>query len=261
MCQYDEGDWCELARMAEQAGSDALELNLSCPHGMAESGMGLACGQKPELVRDISRWVRAAVRVPVFVKLTPNITEIVDIARAAREGGASGVSAINTVSGLMSVRADGAPWPGVGAGRRTTYGGVSGNATRPMALRAVSSVRRALPDLPVLGIGGVDSADAALQFLQCGAGVLQVCSAVQNQDFTVVEDYCSGLRALLYLDGQLPGWDGQSPPTPVHQLGKPVQMTSDKDGKVSSYAYICKTAYVVVYTLDCAPSWAPKCRG
>lgn len=72
--------------MAENAGSDALELNLSCPHGMGESGMGLACGQKPELVRDISKWVRETVKIPVFIKLTPNITEIVDIARAAQEG-------------------------------------------------------------------------------------------------------------------------------------------------------------------------------
>lgn len=86
MCSYNKEDWVELAQMAEKAGSDALELNLSCPHGMGESGMGLACGQKPELVRDISKWVREAVKIPVFIKLTPNITEIVDIARAAQEG-------------------------------------------------------------------------------------------------------------------------------------------------------------------------------
>lgn len=74
----------------------------------------------------------------------------------------------------MNLHADGSPWPAVGIDRRTTYGGVSGNATRPMALRAVSNIRRHLPDLPILGIGGIDSADIAYQFLQCGAGVLQV---------------------------------------------------------------------------------------
>lgn len=86
MCTYDKDDWTELAQKAEQAGAHALELNLSCPHGMGESGMGLACGQKPELVYNISLWVRAAVKIPFFVKLTPNITDIVSIAEAAYEG-------------------------------------------------------------------------------------------------------------------------------------------------------------------------------
>lgn len=232
MCSYNKEDWYELSRMAEKAGADALELNLSCPHGMGESGMGLACGQKPELVRDISSWVRAAVKIPVFIKLTPNITEIVELAQAAKEGGATGVSAINTVSGLMNLRADGTPWPAVGSARKTTYGGVSGNATRPMALRAISNIARHLPGFPILGIGGIDSADVAYQFLQCGASVLQVCSAIQNQDFTLVDDYCTGLKALLYLDGKLNGWDGQSPPMQPHQLGKFVHPLMDVNGKV-----------------------------
>lgn len=84
------------------------------------------------------------------------------------------MSAINTVSGLMSLRSDGTPWPAVGNDRRTTYGGVSGNATRPLALRAISAIANAVPGFPILGIGGIDAADVALQFLQCGASVLQV---------------------------------------------------------------------------------------
>lgn len=83
----------------------------------------------------------------------------------------------------------------------------------------------------------MDSADVALQFLHCGATVLQVGSAVQNQDFTLIDDYCTGLKALLYLYNRLPGWDGQSPPTFKHQLGKPVISLYDKDGKVT-IAYI-----------------------
>lgn len=226
MCSYNKEDWVKLSGLAEEAGADMLELNLSCPHGMGESGMGLACGQKPELVRDISRWVRDTVQIPVFIKLTPNITDIVTIAKAAHEGGASGVSAINTVSGLMSLRADATPWPAVGrreSGFRTTYGGVSGNATRPMGLRAVSAIARELPGFPIMGIGGVDSADVGIQFLQAGATTLQVCSAVQNQDFTLIDDYVSGLKALLYLKAlELPGWDGQSPPRTKQYKGKPV---------------------------------------
>lgn len=141
------------------------------------------------------------------------------------------MAAINTVSGLMSLNASGAAWPAVGIQKRTTYGGVSGNATRPMGLRAVSAIGNALPGFPILGIGGIDSADSALQFIQCGASAVQICSAVQNQDFTLIDDYCTGLKALLYLDGKLQGWDGQSPPTFKHQKGKPVQSLYDNNGR------------------------------
>lgn len=235
MCTYNEEDWTELAKRAEVAGADMLELNLSCPHGMGESGMGLACGQDPKLVYNISLWVRAAVKIPFFVKLTPNITDIVSIAQAAQRGKADGVSAINTVQGLMSLKADTTPWPAVGAEKRTTYGGVSGNATRPQALRAISLIGNKMPGFPICGIGGIDSADVALQFIQCGAPILQICSSIQNQDFTVVEDYILGLKALLYLKSNPPpeslAWDGQSPPLQKLQKGKPVAPLKDDDGK------------------------------
>ncbi|XP_068197408.1 dihydropyrimidine dehydrogenase [NADP(+)] [Antennarius striatus] len=232
MCSYSKEDWTVLAKMAEKSGADALELNLSCPHGMGERGMGLACGQDPEMVRNICRWVRAAISIPFFAKLTPNVTDIVVIARAAYEGGANGVTATNTVSGLMGLKSDGQPWPGVGKGKRTTYGGVSGNAIRPIALRAVSAIAKEIPGFPILATGGIDSAETGLQFLNAGATVLQICSAVQNQDFTVIEDYCVGLKALLYLMSlDLKGWDGQSPPTERHQKGKPVPKLEDLVGK------------------------------
>jgi len=228
MCAYIEDDWTLLTKLACDAGADALELNLSCPHGMGESGMGLACGQDPVLVENISRWVkRVAVRpascggaptaVPVFIKITPNVTDVVAIARAAvRLGGADGVTAVNTVSALGPLDVTGTggrPWPGVGRTTadtpRTTYGGMSGTAVRPIGLRAVSALSRALgpdvaaggdgrPPVQIMATGGVDSAAATLQYLYCGAKVVQVCSAVQNQDFTVVQDYITGLKALLY---------------------------------------------------------------
>ncbi|PIK42286.1 putative dihydropyrimidine dehydrogenase [Apostichopus japonicus] len=132
MCGYNKDDWTELAIMSEKCGADALELNLSCPHGMGERGMGLACGQDPELVLNICRWVKAAVKIPVFAKMTPNITSIVAIATAAKEGGADGVTATNTVSGLMGLKGNSQAWPAVGNAKRTTYGGVSGNAIRPL---------------------------------------------------------------------------------------------------------------------------------
>jgi len=213
MCGYDKQDWETLTQATVAAGADALELNLSCPHGMGERGMGLFCGQNPEMVENISGWVKAAAGdTPVFTKLTPNVTDITQIALAAHKGGADGVTAINTVSGLMGVQADGISWPAVGVEKRTTYGGVSGNATRPMALKAVSAIGNVLPDYPVLATGGCDSADSALEFLLCGAPVIQICSAIQNQDFTVVQDYITGLKCLLYMKSRsdLSTWNGQS---------------------------------------------------
>ena len=101
---------------------------------------------------------------------------------------------------------------------------MSGSAIRPIALKAVSSIANDLEDFPIMATGGIESAETGLAFLNTGASVLQVCSAVQNQDFTVVEDYCTGLRALLYLKAapSLHDWDGQSPPIEKHQKGKPL---------------------------------------
>jgi dihydropyrimidine dehydrogenase (NADP+) len=234
MCSFKENDWTVLAKAAEQSGADALELNLSCPHGMGERGMGLACGQDPELVRNICLWVRKAVKIPFFAKLTPNVTDIAVIARAAQEGQADGVTATNTVSGLMGIKFDSTAWPAVGTKKGTTYGGVSGNAIRPISLRAVSHIANQLPGFPILATGGIDSADAGLQFLYAGASVLQVCSAVQNQDFTVVDDYITGLKTLLYLKSTdaFKDWEGQAAPTPKHQKGHVLQV-KDLIGSVS----------------------------
>ena len=119
------------------------------------------------------------------------------------------MTAINTVSGLMGLKANSRAWPAVGKEQRTTYGGLSGAAVRPIALRDVSAIANKLPGFPILAAGGVDSAESALQFLHCGASVVQVCghvsaqslislsccitvqvcSAIHNQEFTLVEDY------------------------------------------------------------------------
>ncbi|KAL3320770.1 hypothetical protein Ciccas_000541, partial [Cichlidogyrus casuarinus] len=237
MAAYNESDWIELTNMSIEAGADALELNLSCPHGMGERGMGLACGQDPEKVQNIAKWVKTTAlkktkelklskMVPVFPKLTPNVTDITVIAEAAIKGGADGVTATNTVSGLLNLNSNGVAWPAVGDVQHTTYGGLSGNTIRPIALKAVSSIANKFPGIPILATGGIDSAEAGLQFLNAGASVLQVCSAVQNQDFTVIEDYIIGLKAALYLKSQqkFRMWNFQSPPTEKTQKGKPVKI-------------------------------------
>ena len=96
------------------------------------------------------------------------------VCRTRSSGQADGVTATNTVSGLMGLRGDSSAWPAVGTERRTTYGGISGNAIRPIALRDVTAIGNALPGFPILATGGIDSADVGLQFLYAGASLLQV---------------------------------------------------------------------------------------
>lgn len=165
-------------------------------------------------MQDIASWVRAVCPIPFFVKITPNVTSTVAIAKAAKAGGADGVTAVNTVSSLQMLKANSDPWPAIGKEKRTTFGGMSGNAVRPIALKAVASIAAAFPDLPILATGGIDSGESGLQFLHAGASVFQICSAVHNQDFTIVQDYISGLKCLLYLmaKDQYSAWDGQSSP-------------------------------------------------
>lgn len=222
MCGYDKADWQELTRRSVEAGADALELNLSCPHGMGERGMGLACGQDETLVEHICSWVREVCPIPFFCKLTPNITDVRTIARAAKAGGADGVTAINTISGLMDVRPDATSSPAVGKGKMTTYGGMSGAATRPVGLKMVSAVAKDMPGYPIMGVGGVESADTAMQFIHCGAPLVQVCSAVHNYDFTLVEDLIMGLKTLMYIESRadMVGWEGQMPPQAQDRLPK-----------------------------------------
>lgn len=214
MAGFTKEDWQELAIKSEQAGADMIEMNLSCPHGMHEQGMGLELGVYPDKVFQAVSWVCEAVKIPVFAKLTPNITDITVIAKAAADAGAAGVSAINTVSGFIGFKSnlDAMRW-GVGKDHKSCYGGLCGANIRPLALRAVTAIKKKHPEIHIMGTGGIDSADVALQFIYGGAPLLQVCTAVMNQDFTVVDDFISGLKTLLYLRGRkdLKGWDFQSP--------------------------------------------------
>eukprot|EP01088_Endostelium_zonatum_P021805 TRINITY_DN885_c0_g1_i2.p1 TRINITY_DN885_c0_g1~~TRINITY_DN885_c0_g1_i2.p1 ORF type:complete len:543 (-),score=177.72 TRINITY_DN885_c0_g1_i2:47-1675(-) len=215
-----QADWEELCAAVVAAGAVAIECNLSCPHGTGDKSMGLACGQDADTVEQITRWVRAATpaHIPVFIKVTPNVTDTRSIARAAKRGGATGVTAVNTISGLMGVDALAQPWPAVGNAKGSTYGGMSGNATRPVALKAISAIAKDMgPDFPIMGTGGADNADTVLQMIVCGASIVQICSAIQNQDYSIIYDLITGLKALLYMrartDLQKQGWVGQSPPS------------------------------------------------
>src|SRR2546421_412610 len=171
---------------AFDAGSDALELNFGCPHGMSERGMGSAVGQVPEYTEMITAWVKEAARTPVIVKLTPNVTDIARIAAAAEKGGADAVSLINTINSLMGLDLDTfAPRPVVRG--KSSHGGYCGPAVKPIALHLVSSVAKKVR-IPISGIGGVGYWNDAAEHIALGAATRQVCTAGMHYGFRIVED-------------------------------------------------------------------------
>jgi len=141
--------WHDIVVRSEDAGADGLELNFGCPHGMSERGMGSAVGQVPEYAEMITAWVKEKARTPVLVKLTPNISDIRTVARAARRGGADGLSAINTINSITGIDLDTLiPRPNVDG--RSSHGGYCGPAVKPIALNMVKRccLFRALEALP-----------------------------------------------------------------------------------------------------------------
>jgi dihydropyrimidine dehydrogenase (NAD+) subunit PreA len=188
--------WHDIVHRAEDAGSDALELNFGCPHGMSERGMGASVGQVPEYAEMITAWAKEAAKTPVIVKLTPNVTDITKVARAAERGGADAVSLINTINSVMSVDLDTfAPTPNVGG--KSSHGGYCGPAVKPIALHLVSSVAKAVK-IPIVGIGGITYWNDAAEHIALGASCVQVCTAVMHYGFRIVEDMAEGLSQ--YMD-------------------------------------------------------------
>jgi dihydropyrimidine dehydrogenase (NAD+) subunit PreA len=186
--------WHEMVRRAEDAGSDGLELNFGCPHGMSERGMGSAVGQVPEYCSMITEWVKEVACTPVLVKLTPNVTDIRQVARAARKGGADGLSAINTINSITGIDLDTLiPRPNVDG--RSAHGGYCGPAVKPIALHLVQQIASD-PEvgLPVSGIGGVSDWRDAAEFILLGCQSVQLCTAPMHWGFRMVEDMIDGLK-------------------------------------------------------------------
>jgi dihydropyrimidine dehydrogenase (NAD+) subunit PreA len=186
--------WHEITKKTQDAGADGIELNFGCPHGMSERGMGAAVGQVPDYACMITEWVKQVATIPVIVKLTPNVTDVTAIGRAAVRGGADALSLINTINSIMGVNLHTlAPKPAVrGNG---SHGGYCGPAVKPIALNMVAAVA-ADPAIkvPISGIGGVQAWQDAVEFLLLGADSIQVCTAVMHYGFRIVEHLQSGLE-------------------------------------------------------------------
>lgn len=178
--------WQDLAKILEEAGSDAIEVNFSCPHGMPEMGVGAAVGQNPEITEKITYWVKSVINIPLIVKLTPNVTSVEVIADAATKGGADAFAAINTVESLSGVNLETFdPLPSVNG--MSTYGGLSGKAVKPIGLRIVSQVARS-QDQQIMGIGGISTWKDAMEYMAVGASSIQICTEVMISGFDIVKE-------------------------------------------------------------------------
>ncbi|MBR2578412.1 MAG: NAD-dependent dihydropyrimidine dehydrogenase subunit PreA [Erysipelotrichaceae bacterium] len=189
----DDKEWAYLANMLNDSGADALELNFSCPN-MTQDNTGSDVGQIPELVNRFTRIVREHSRLPIIVKLTPNVTRIEDSADAAIAGGADGVAAINTIKCLIDIDtnyADGLI--------DSSVGGYSGIAVRPIALRFISDLSKdkKLKGHHISAMGGIETWKDALDFIVLGADTVQVTTAVMQYGYRIIDDLKDGMA--LYL--------------------------------------------------------------
>ncbi|MCR5841239.1 MAG: NAD-dependent dihydropyrimidine dehydrogenase subunit PreA [Bacteroidales bacterium] len=190
-----EEEWIELAKKAEEAGCDAVELNFSCPQ-MRMAGMGSDVGQNPELVLFYTAYVKRSVKIPVIPKMTPNITQISQPAMASYFAGADAISAINTIKSVtMDPRSE--------VHGKKCISGLSGRAVKPIALRYILEMA-ANPiingagghgkKVEISGIGGIETWRDALEYIQLGCTNVQVCTAVMQYGYRIIDDLKLGLQ-------------------------------------------------------------------
>ena len=183
-----EDDWIELAKMAQDAGCDAVELNFSCPQ-MRQTGMGSDVGQDPELVTFFTAYVKRSVSIPVIPKMTPNIAHISEPAMGTYFAGADAISAINTIKSITM--GEGSEVNGCQTGS-----GYSGRAVKPIALRHILAMvlNPMMKNVQYSGVGGIETWHDALEFIQLGCRNVQVCTAVMQYGYRIIDDLVAGLQ-------------------------------------------------------------------
>lgn len=194
MAECKKDKWHSIVKNAEDTGCDGLELNLSCPHGLPESGLGSAIGQNPTLTGEVTSWVREATKLPILVKLTPNITDIRLPARSAISAGANGISLINTINSIISVDVENfIPTPKVAG--KSTHGGYCGPAIRPIALYHLSRIaqdEKLTQPVNISGMGGIETWQNAVEFMLLGARTVQVCTAIMRNGYKIIDELIHG---------------------------------------------------------------------
>jgi len=187
---FSVSDYSKSARFAETYGADAVELNVSCPHVSGVSEIG----QDPKIVAKVTRTVKQAVDIPVFAKLSPNVSNIVEIGRAVERAGADAITAINTIKGmLIDIRVR---LPVLSA----KIGGLSGPAIKPVAVRCVYELVEKVK-LPIIGVGGIMGWEDAVEFFLAGASAVQIGTAILRKDLNVFSEVTQGLASYLKANG------------------------------------------------------------
>ena len=187
----DEATWEDLARKVTEAGADMIEMNLSCPQ-MTSHAMGSDVGSNPELCKKYCQAVKRGSKLPMMAKMTPNITDMVEVAKACLEGGADGIAAINTIKSICNIdlqKKIGMPI----VNGKSSISGYSGKAVKPVALRFIQQMRVAIPNVEISGIGGCETWEDAAEFILVGAKTIQVTTGIMQYGYRIVEDMCNGL--------------------------------------------------------------------
>jgi dihydropyrimidine dehydrogenase (NADP+)/dihydropyrimidine dehydrogenase (NAD+) subunit PreA len=200
MEEYRKDAWCEIVEKCQDAGVDAFELNLSCPHGLPERKMGSAMGVNPDLVKEVTGWAMSVATVPVWAKMTPNVTRIEDPTSAALRAGADGIAAINTIRSVLGVDLKSLrPEPCVEG--YTTPGGYSCQAVKPIALRNCMEIATLIQSdfegRTLSGIGGVETGQDAAEFILLGSDTVQVCTGVMKMGYAMVKPMMDELAAFM----------------------------------------------------------------
>ncbi|HZE72843.1 MAG TPA: NAD-dependent dihydropyrimidine dehydrogenase subunit PreA [Pyrinomonadaceae bacterium] len=197
MEEYSKERWQELTKLVQDTGVDGFELNFSCPHGMTERRMGSEMGEHPDLTEEVTRWVTEVSRIPVWAKMTPNITNIKEPSLAAVRGGAIGISAINTILSVIGVDLNTLrPMPTVEG--FTVPGGYSAQAVKPIALRMVSQLALGLPEgITISGIGGIERSHDAIEFFLLGSSTVQICTGVMLHGVKMIDELKAGLEKFM----------------------------------------------------------------
>jgi len=188
---YSSEEFAKVAETAAKMGADAIELNVSCPH-IKKAGAEIGCD--PLLLTEIVEEVKKKVAKPVIVKLTPNVANIGEIAKAAEKAGADAITAINTVKAMNIEIETGRPL------LANKFGGLSGPAIKPIAVRCVYDVYRSV-DVPIIGCGGISSWQDAVEFMLAGASAVQIGTAIAFKGVSVFSSVAKGIDTYLKKKG------------------------------------------------------------
>jgi len=188
----DKKSWQSVVKRLIDAGADMIECSFSCPQGSMGAEPGKMLAQSPEATEKVTGWVKeAAGKVPVLIKITPHVTDIVEIARRVKNGGGDGITASNTIQSLMGVDIENfVPIPNVAG--KSTYSGMSGPAIKPITLKVIADIK-INTGIPIAGTGGCSDWRDAVEFMAVGAGIVQLCTAPMHYGFRIIDDLTSGL--------------------------------------------------------------------